>query len=104
MTTVVRIRRKGGNIAQGCDIYIGRRCTQGGWDLQDSKWHNPFSVNQYGREQCLNLYRSYIMKKIEENPILYNLHELKDKILGCWCKPDRCHGDILVDIMKEKGL
>ena len=24
--------------------------------------------------------------------------ELKDKRLGCWCKPEKCHGDILVEI------
>jgi hypothetical protein len=25
-----------------------------------------------------------------------DLYELKGKILGCWCKPLACHGDILV--------
>ena len=24
--------------------------------------------------------------------------ELKDKVLGCWCKPLACHGDVLADI------
>jgi hypothetical protein len=24
--------------------------------------------------------------------------ELKDKTLGCWCKPLPCHGDILAEI------
>jgi hypothetical protein len=28
--------------------------------------------------------------------------ELKAKVLGCWCKPEACHGDILVEII-EKG-
>ena len=25
-----------------------------------------------------------------------SLLELKGKTLGCWCKPEDCHGDILV--------
>jgi hypothetical protein len=24
--------------------------------------------------------------------------ELKDKTLGCWCKPNKCHGDVLVEL------
>jgi hypothetical protein len=27
------------------------------------------------------------------------LPELKDKILGCYCKPLACHGDVLVDLI-----
>ena len=24
--------------------------------------------------------------------------ELKGKTLGCWCKPDPCHGDVLAEL------
>jgi hypothetical protein len=28
---------------------------------------------------------------------------LKDKILGCWCKPDKsCHGDTLAELTEKK--
>lgn len=27
--------------------------------------------------------------------------ELKDQILGCWCKPLACHGDVLARIADE---
>ena len=27
-------------------------------------------------------------------------NELKGKILGCWCKPLPCHGDIIIKITK----
>ena len=33
---VVRPRVKGGVIVQDCDIYIGRKQTQGGWNLKES--------------------------------------------------------------------
>jgi hypothetical protein len=31
-----------------------------------------------------------------------DLHELKDKVLGCWCRPKKtCHGDILEKWVKK---
>lgn len=62
-----------------------------------SKWANPFkiSANGYTRESSLEAYEKYICKKIIEEPHKYNLSELKGKTLGCWCKPEACHGDIL---------
>ena len=38
---------------------------------------------------------------IKEEPEEYNLEELVDKNLGCWCYPDKCHGDILFKLLKE---
>ena len=29
--------------------------------------------------------------------------ELRSKVLGCWCKPGPCHGDILARIANEEG-
>ena len=25
--------------------------------------------------------------------------KLKNKVLGCWCKPDKCYGDIFIDVL-----
>lgn len=27
-----------------------------------------------------------------------DLHELKGKVLGCWCAPNSCHGDVLTEL------
>ena len=97
-TEVVRIRRKGGEIIQDCDVYIGRRLTMGGWKLSDSKWRNTFTVKEYGRDMAIKLYENYI----RSNPQLMNdLKELKGKRLGCFCKPSPCHGDVLVNLVEE---
>lgn len=96
---VVRIRRKGGVIVQDCDIYIGRACTRGGWHLEKSKWHNPFSAKNYSLEDSLSKYENHI----RSSPELYScLEELDGKVLGCWCKPKSCHGDILIKLLNEK--
>lgn len=79
-------------------IYIGRNLNMGGWKLSNSKWANPFSVKQYGRIGALLRYREYVLS----TPSLYNsISELSGKILMCWCTPEPCHGDILIDLYKS---
>ena len=79
-------------------IYIGRNMNFYVNGTIGSKWKNPYSVKKYGLDKCLKLYEEYI-----RNSDLYeDLYELDGKILGCWCKPDKCHGDILIKLLKEK--
>lgn len=80
------------------DIYIGR----------PSKWGNPFThLNKTTkakfkvktREEAIKKYEEWILNQPE---LLKDLHELKGKTLGCWCKPKSCHGDILVELIENK--
>lgn len=65
------------------DVYIGR----------GSKWGNPYKIGEDGtREEVIAKYETYIMNKPK---LLADIHELKGKVLGCYCKPKACHGDIL---------
>lgn len=96
MTTVVRVRRQGGEVVQWCDVYIGRACYRGGWELPQSKWCNPFTVKKYG-ERCLELYREHLYT----SGLINDIEELRGKVLGCWCKPGPCHGDILVEELEK---
>ena len=82
------------------DIYIGR----------PSKWGNPFSHIQDGktiakyivssREEAIESYRLWITEG-DGKYLLNDLHELKGKTLGCWCKPKSCHGDILCELINQ---
>ena len=76
--------------------YIGRTVRYVPGAVQ-SKWANPFTVQKYGREECLNRYRTYAMQKFSKS----ELDQLRGKVLGCWCKPDECHGDILVSLLNH---
>jgi hypothetical protein len=72
------------------NVYIGR----------PSKWGNPFTIGRDGdREQVIKKYEHWVLSQ----PILIQQikKELKGKILGCWCKPKPCHGDILNRIANE---
>lgn len=94
--SVVNIRMVNGKRPK-YDIYIGRELNYPKATFVKSKWANPTSVKEYGRDQCLEFYEEYI----KNTPELYNsLHELEGKILGCWCKPEACHGDVLIKLLK----
>lgn len=96
LPTVVRIKRSQGRVVQDFDVYIGRECKIGGWDLPNSKWANPYTIKRYGSaEIVVKKYRELVLKS---ETLLSSLPELEGKILGCWCKPDPCHGDVLVDL------
>ncbi len=61
---------------------------------------NPFKEGTL--EERIEKYRIYIIKKLKEDDTLVEkLLKLKGKNLGCWCKPEKCHGDVLVELIEE---
>lgn len=78
------------------DIYVGR----------GSIWGNPYS-HLHGtkaqhivktRQEAVECYRQYILNRSD---LLARLPELKGKVLGCYCKPLACHGDVLVELCNQ---
>jgi hypothetical protein len=95
-TRVVNIRGTHRETAPVYEVYIGRQCNMGGWNLTQSKWYNPYSVGADGNiDQVLLRYRDHIL----QSPLYYEIEELRGRVLGCWCKPNRCHGDVLIAIL-----
>ena len=93
MTTVINCSDK----TIKYDVYIGR----------PSKWGNPFKIGQDGtREEVIKKYeewllgqRSHDCRKRPSKDAAKK--ELKGRILGCYCKPLACHGDVLVRLLDE---
>ncbi|QHJ78844.1 MAG: hypothetical protein [Caudoviricetes sp.] len=81
------------NKSKSCyDVYIGR----------PSKWGNPFSVKEYGRGVCVEMHKQWIKEQILSGKITKkDFEELRGKRLGCYCKPNACHGDILAKITNQ---
>lgn len=74
------------------DVYIGR--LPGG---KFNKWAYPKELRdkfpkKTPRKVLIDAYEKYLLSNQE---LMNDLHELSGKILGCWCKPKACHGDIL---------
>lgn len=77
-------------------VYIGRANPRRG--VKGSKWANGFKIGaDMTREQAIAAYRAWVSNPI----ILASLEELRGKTLGCWCKPEACHGDVLVELLGE---
>ncbi len=75
-----------------------------------SKWGNPYThlddstqakFKVESRKEAIEAFREWITKG-EGQYLLKDLHELKGKTLGCWCKPKSCHGDILLELANQK--
>jgi hypothetical protein len=83
MTNVVNVYK------EKYEVYIGR----------GSPWGNPFRIGKDGtREEVIEKYEQYL--KVNKC-LLFALHTLKGKTLGCYCKPLPCHGDVLVKYIKK---
>jgi len=102
---VKHIRPQYANLKQWMEypdnVYIGR----GGivfingvrFPEKGSIWGNPFKG-----DQAVEKFEKYIRDKLISGEItVEQLLELKGKNLGCWCKPDRCHGDVLLKLLEE---
>lgn len=67
-------------------------------------WGNPFSHLEKSRGQFKVRSREEAIEKFEEwiksqpDLVARAKKELKGKVLGCWCKPLPCHGDVLARI------
>jgi hypothetical protein len=80
-------------------VYIGR----------GSKWGNPFThlksktLASYvveTRDQAVDKYREYLYNNAE---LMDSLDELRGKDLVCYCAPQRCHGDILLEVANDES-
>ena len=62
-----------------------------------SQWGNPFVLGEDGdREQVIGKYATYYFP--HKPQLVADIGDLKGKALGCWCAPDRCHGDVLARV------
>ena len=84
MTRVVHCKK------EPYDVYIGR----------PSKWGNPFSIGPDGtRQEVVEKYREFVLAHPQ---MIEDLDELRGKTLGCWCKPEPCHGDVLIELLENR--
>lgn len=82
------------------DVYIGRPTIYGNpWSFKGGT-KAEFIVDS--REESVANYEKWLIGsdfkdvlQVKRKQILENLPLLKGKILGCWCFPRACHGDVL---------
>lgn len=74
------------------DVYVGR-AGKG----EDGYFGNPFTEGTLNER--IKKHREYLINRIRED---YEFREkvkaLSGKTLGCFCKPNKCHGDALAEL------
>lgn len=72
-------------------VYIGR----------PTIWGNPFLIGRDGtRAEVIQKYRDRL--KTRPDLVAQIREQLQGKILGCYCAPWMCHGDILARIANDE--
>ena len=75
------------------DIFIGRG--------RVSVLGNPFKIGRDGnRQEVVEMFKSYFYERLKRDPEYKAVVlSLRDKVIGCFCKPRLCHGDIYVEYL-----
>ena len=87
-------------------VYIGRATARAA-DPRCRKptlWKNMFVAGRdvTTKEEAIRRYEAMIRLWLRTGTLKpEQLLALDGKVLGCWCKPEACHGDVLVRLIDE---
>lgn len=114
-TTVVHIESDGFDENDEQCVYIGRGGTvaggtpdgiSGNHSMENTPvgargWiGNPYPEAEYGRERCITLFERDFHERIENDEEFRRAVEsLQGKKLGCYCAPEDCHGDVILEYL-----
>lgn len=78
------------------DVYIGRA-----GHGQDGYFGNPYKLYDESRRlEVVLSYEEWFRFRLHIDPTFrQRVHALKGKTLGCFCKPQICHGDVIADYL-----
>jgi len=98
-TTVVHCMR------EPYDVYIGRGIAPHP-GKEEPGLGNPFVIGQHGdRAKVIDMYRRYAVTRFATDPAFAKrVRGLKGKRIGCWCKPNACHGDVLKALAESEQV
>ena len=100
MPRVLNIRTCPGRKAPDGAVYIGRAFTRGRYRLVESRWKNPFEIVRDGtRAEVIAKHRAWLCDQAD---LMAALPELRGHDLVCWCAPDACHGDTLIQMANAR--
>ena len=73
-------------------VYVGR----------PSKWGNPFKIGSDGdRAEVIGRYRTWVLDRIRAGRL--DIVELEGRSLVCWCAPQPCHADELLEVAADSA-
>jgi hypothetical protein len=82
-------RRKGAPVPPARAVYVGRPTIYG----------NPFPIGKNGRDACVARYEAWLNAPEQAALREQAIAELRGRDLVCWCAPEACHADVLLDLV-----
>lgn len=83
-----------------CTHYIGRNAAYYGLQDYDTGLGNPFPL-AWNRTRAQSIVEFEAWARATPH-VLETIRRLPaDAILGCWCKPKACHGDVIIKLWHE---
>ena len=93
MPKLINMKGRRGIVPPGA-VYIGRQIRF--LRLPRNKWANPFKIGRDGtRAEVISKYCDHLLSAPE---LMAALPELRGKDLACWCSPEPCHGEVLLEL------
>lgn len=79
-----------------CEVYIGRKGKG-----KNGYFGNPFYMRtEEERTHVIEKFRFYFYNRLKTDAeFRQRIHALKGKTLGCFCKPNPCHGDVIKEYL-----
>lgn len=67
-------------------------------------WGNPFVLGRHGnREEVISMFRAWATTSQDPRAVWIrdHVHELYGMTLACWCAPEACHGEVLLEMAAD---
>ena len=75
-------------------------------DVGEPGWlGNPYRMSDgYSREEAVSKYRKAFRDRLEDDEFRSAVEDLRGKTLACYCAPKACHGDVIVEYIRNGSV
>lgn len=88
---------------------LGRtvHCKRDRYDVlidRTTRWGNPYKMSGEHDRDLVLMYFWVGLQHSQDSRFVWmreHIHQLEGKTLGCWCAPRKCHGDLLLEYLRE---
>lgn len=93
------------NMRNGCDTALIKWAKETGRFVRIDRttaWGNPFEMPDDGtRADVVGKFAKFYFPN--KDGLLAHIDDLRGKVLGCWCYPEDCHGDIIAEVVNREA-